>query len=125
MLIIGHSFIDYLPFYEIISFEDIENTPSNSTVFFDFDPLIAKKCKTNNISYAMRIKNIQELLFCNALECDFALVEHSLAKEAQKIANEYMFDTKILQMIETESDMENAAKGGIDGVIFKNALKRR
>ncbi len=125
MLIIGHSFIDYLPFYEIISFEDIENTPSNSTVFFDFDPLIAKKCKTNNISYAMRVKDIKELLFCNALECDFALVECDFAKEAQKIANEYLFDTKILQIINSDNELENVAKNGIDGVIFENALKRR
>ncbi len=123
MLIFGHPFIKYLPFYEIISIETLKNTPSNSTVIFDFDIDLLKYCKKNNIKSALRIKNIKELMFANALECNFIIANKEFATIFQKIANEYMFDTKILLFCKTDEDLEWAALQGIDGVIFQESIK--
>ncbi len=124
MLIFGHPFIKYLPFYEIISIETLKNTPSNSTVIFDFDIDLLKYCKKNNIKSALRIKNIKELMFSNALECDFVIANKEFITICQKIANEYMFDTKILLFCKTDEDLEWAALQGIDGVIFQESIMR-
>ena len=116
MLIFGDIFTDDLPFYEIISTEDIKNTPSNSTILFDYDEKLAKYCKDNSVSYAMRVKSIKELVYANALECSYAFVDKEFAKSAQDIANEYMFDMKIILTITSEKELEWAAMNGIDGV---------
>ena len=42
--------------------------------------------------------------------------------EAQKIATEYIFDTKILLHVHDEDAIEDAAKNSIDGVVFSNAI---
>lgn len=116
MLIFGDIFNDGLPFYEIISAEDLKNTPSNSTVLFDYDEKLAKYCKDNSISYAMRVETIKELVYANALECAFALVDKEFSKTAQDIANEYMFDMKIILPVTNVEELEWAAMNGIDGV---------
>jgi hypothetical protein len=120
MLIFGDIFNDGLPFYEIISSEDLKNTPSNSTVLFDYDEKLAKYCKDNSVSYAMRVKSIKELVYANALECDFAFVDKEFAKTAQDIANEYMFDMKIILSVTNDKELEWAAMNGIDGVWFRS-----
>ncbi len=119
MLIFGDIFNDHLPFFEIITIEDIKSTPSNSTVLFDYDIKIAKYCKTNNVSYAMRVKTIKELVYANALECDFAFVKREFAKDAQNIANEYMFDMKIILPVKNDEELEWAVFKGIDGVVYQ------
>jgi len=45
-----------------------------------------------------------------------------LASKLQKIAENYLFDAKILVPISNESEMEIVAEAGIDGVIFQDAI---
>ncbi|MDQ1268226.1 MAG: hypothetical protein QG560_869, partial [Campylobacterota bacterium] len=46
----------------------------------------------------------------------------TLAKTAQNVAESYLFDAKILVMIEDEDEIEELALLAIDGVIFSNAI---
>ena len=117
MLIFDKILTDDLPFFEIISSKDIKSTPPNSIVLFDYDVKMAKYCKDNSVSFAMRIKSIKELVYANALGSDYAFVKKNFAKKAQDIANEYMFDMKIILPIKNDEEFEWAVFEGIDGVI--------
>ena len=117
MLIFDKILTDDLPFFEIISKEDIKLTPPNSIVLFDYKIELAKYCKNNSILFAMRIKSIKELVYANALGCGYAFVKKEFAKSAQDIANEYMFDMKIILPIKNDEELEWAALNGVDGVV--------
>ena len=125
MIVIGHKYIEYDSFYEVKNKEDIKNTPSNSTALFDFDKNgveLARYCKANGVTYGIIINNIKELIFSNALGAGFILVLKEFAKTAQKIADDYLFDAKIILLSEDENDIEWGALNGIDGIIFKGGI---
>ncbi len=126
MLIFGHPLIEAKEFYFVKDEKDILKTPSNSIVVFEFGEdsfHLAKYCSQNLLSFALKVKDIKELLISNAWGAKFALVEGDFGKEAQEIAEEYLFDMKIILEIESEKEMIKAAKSGIDGVIFRNRIK--
>ncbi len=125
MIIIGHPFLDSKPFYKIEKIEDIKNTPSNSTIFFDFNEnslQLFRFMKKNALSFAVGVKDIKELLLSNGWDASYAVVDKNFAKEAQKMAEEYLFDMKILVKIESEREMIELAKDFIDGVIFERSI---
>ena len=117
MLIFDKTLTDDLPFFEIISSQDVKSTPPNTIVLFNYDIELAKYCKDNSILFAMKISNIKELVYANALECSFGFVKKDFAKQAQDIANEYMFDMKIILPIENDEELEWAILNGVDGTI--------
>ncbi len=117
MLIFDKMLTGGLPFFEIISKKDIQSTPPNSVVLFDYDVELAKYCKNNSVLFAMRIKGIKELVYANALGCEYGLVEKDFVKTAQDIANEYIFDMKIILPIKNDEELEWAALNGVDGII--------
>ena len=125
MIIIGHKYIEFDSLYKIENKDDIKNTPSNSTVLFYFDKNgveLARYCKANGVAYGIIIDNIKELIFSNALGACFILVSKEFAKTAQKIADDYLFDAKIILLSEDENDIEWGALNGIDGIIFKEGI---
>ncbi len=126
MIILGLDFIESKPFYKIGEIEDISKTASNSTVIFDLNKQnyeLAKYCKENSISFAVRVDSVKEILFANALEVSFIVCSKKLCQKAQKLADEYMFDAKVLLYSEDEADLEFAADLGIDGIIFKKGIR--
>lgn len=125
MIILGHRFIPSNSFYHIVNIDSILNTPPSSTLFLDFseDNLdIIHHLKMNDIPYALCVKNIREIIYASALDAIFMIVPKELAKDAQSIANEYLFDAKILVKIESEDEIEELALLSVDGVIFSNAI---
>ena len=117
MLIFDKMLTGDLPFFEIISKKDIQFTPPNAIVLFNYDIELAKYCKNNSILFAMKINSIKELVYANAIGCDYAFVKKDFAKTAQDIANEYMFDMKIILLIKNDEELEWAVLNGVDGVI--------
>ena len=125
MLIFGHRFIDSQSFYHVSNIEAILNTPSSSSIFVEFDEAnldIIKHITVNDIKLCLEVKNITEIVYASALGSSFIVVDKTLAKTAQNLAQEYLFDAKILVKIETENDIEELALLGVDGVIFSNAI---
>ena len=126
MIILGHKFFENEKLYTISSFEQIKNTPTNSILLLNFqenDILnFIKDLKENSISFALEVQSIKELIFANNFGAKFILLEEFLAVDAQKIANEYLFDSKILVKINSEEEIEKLARLGIDGVIFNEAI---
>ena len=119
MIILNHPEIPSIKFYKIKDEKDIENTPSNSVVWFNFDFNLLNFCKENGIKSAVNIKNIKEAVYSNALDATFLVCSFELAKEVQKVAEDYLFDSKIITLID-ERLIEKAIENRIDGVFLTN-----
>ena len=75
----------------------------------------------NSIEFAIKIDTIKELIFANALNAKYIICKDN-CKQYQELAENYLFDSKILAYIEDENEIEHLALNGIDGVIFKEAI---
>jgi len=125
MLIYGHRFIKSQNFYHVQSIEAIKNTPASSILLVDFTENnldIITHITLNSISLALEVKNITEIIYANSLSSSYILVHKNLAKSAQDLAQNYLFDAKILVIIENEEEIEELAILGLDGVILSNAV---
>jgi len=125
MLLFGHSFIPSTPFYHIFDIDMIEKTPPASQLYLQFSKNnldIIEHMQLNHIPFALSISNITELIYAAALDAKYIIVKKETAKTAQEIAENYLFDAKILVHIDSESDIEEMALLGIDGVLFPEAI---
>lgn len=123
MILIGHQEINAPLFYRIERCEQIASTPPNSIVMFDYDPTLSRYCTENGIRTAVHVKHIKELILAHAMGAAYCVVDKSLAINAQKIADDYLFDGKILLLSSDENDIEFAAINGIDGILFTSGIK--
>jgi hypothetical protein len=122
MIIIGNENIQTPEFVKITNIEEIKNTSASSVVAFDFDVKIAKYCNEHDVSYAVISDKITDAVFANALKASFIITKEN-SMQVQKLAENYMFDSKILQMIEDDNAIEQVALCGIDGVVYQSLLK--
>ncbi len=113
-------------FVRVKTIEDIKKTPPNSTLVFhycDSSLEVFNFCKINNIAYGVIINNIKELIFVSNLKAKYVFTDNiENAKKFQKIANEYLLDTKIVYLIKSLDDIETPAHLGIDAVKLKENL---
>lgn len=125
MLLFGHRFIPSQSFYHISDIDSITKTPPSSTLYLTFSEEnldIITYLQENLLSFALSIKNITELIYASSLGASYIILDKELAKTAQKIAETYLFDAKILAVVEDDDEIEELALLGIDGVIFSNAI---
>jgi len=125
MVIYGHRFIPSTPFYHVADIDSIQHTPPSSIIYLDFneDNLdIIFHAMHNRIPFLLGAQNITEIMYASSLGASFILIQSELAQTAQNIANNYLFDAKILVKIEEETEIEEMAILGVDGVIFSNAI---
>ncbi|MCH5323236.1 MAG: hypothetical protein J1E31_06675 [Helicobacter sp.] len=118
MLILNHSLVGELSLKFITQKEEI--THSLPQDFLILDSLeLAKFCNEAQIEYAALPKTTTEALFFVNLGAKYLCFKDSnFAKTMQNLAEVYLFDTKILCVITKESQIEQIAQSGIDGVIF-------
>lgn len=125
MLLFGHRFLVNKSFYHITDIDAISKTPPSSIIYLEFSESnldIIKHLNENFVPFAMSVKNITELIYASSLNAKYIVCSKKLAKTAQEIAETYMFDAKILVMIEDEEEIEEMALLGIDGVVFPSAI---
>jgi len=125
MLLYGHRFIQSPSFYHIQSIESVQNTPPSSTILVEFDEKnldIIEHLQKNSVSFAIEVNNIRDVIYASALGASFIIIPKEIASSVQNIANNYLFDAKILVLIESEDEIQEMAILGIDGVIFSNAI---
>ncbi len=125
MIIIGHAYIPSKNFVKVTSIEAIKKTKTEDVLVLqnlDSSYEIAKYCMENNIRYAIYVSTIKDALFVNSLQATYMITSVSDASVFQPIAQEYLFDTRILAEIENTNSIEALAKSSIDGVIFKEAI---
>ena len=122
MILIGDENIPYETIEKIDAVSDIIATSSNSTVLYNFDFDILKYTQENNINSAVVTKNLQEVIYASTFDVKYIIVKKNIAKEAQNIANNYMLDSKILVIIETNDEIVENAIDEIDGVIYNKVI---
>jgi len=125
MLLFGHRFIPSETFYHISSIDDITHTPPSSTVTLVFSEQnldIVSHCNLNQLSFALSVNNITDIIYASALYASYIIVSQDLAKTAQGLAQNYLFDAKILVKVESDEEIEEMALLGVDGVIYPGAI---
>lgn len=125
MIFFGHRLIESENFYHVQSIDAISNTPPSSIVFLNYHEEkldVVKHGVVNGVRIALHVESITELLYGSALGCSYLIVSKNLAKTAQDLAQNYLFDAKIIVHVDSEDEIEELAILGIDGVVFSNAI---
>ena len=122
MILIGDKLVPCESIGFINSFDDIKNTASNSTVSFRFNEELLAYCFKNSVNSAVLVSNIKEAIYSNALNAKYIIAQKELAQKIQKVAENYMYDSKILAIIQSNDELEEIASMEIDGVIYSNLL---
>jgi len=125
MIIVGHPWIKSNRFFKVFSIECIKKSQADDIILLE--PLVdshayAVHCQENNVPFAVVANNLEDALFANALGAKYIICEEDVALMIQPIANEYLFDTRILVLIHSEKEISKIARGGVDGVIFADAI---
>ncbi len=126
MIIIGHRWIDSTPFYCVDSIEEIKKTPPNSNVLILFSESnleLCKYCSSNSVVFGLGVRKKKEIVLASAIGASYLVSDsQKLVKKAQKLADNYLFDMKILLLVENEKNMMWAANRGIDGILFERGV---
>ena len=125
MLLFGHRFIPSEKFYHILDIDAILKTPPQSTLFLAWSEEnldIITYMRDNHLNFALEVTTIEELVYAAALGAKYIFVPRELVTTAQRLAENYLFDAKILVFIEDEEEITEIALLGIDGVVFSNAI---
>ena len=125
MLIIGHPWVQSPKFHKVFSLEELKKSHADEIVLLQ--PLmdshtLAQYCQDNGIAYAVETTSLDDALFANALGAKYMLCKEDIALLVQPIAQEYLFDTRVLVPINNEKEIAKIAKSAIDGVIFAEAI---
>ena len=125
MLLFGHRFIASERFYHIDDIASIGHTPANALLYVIFREShldVLRHMQANGLRFGVEVRSITELIYAENFGAHYCIVSTSLAQEAQKIAESYLFDAKIIAAIESEDAIEPMAYEGIDGVLFSEAV---
>ena len=125
MILIGHPWIESPEFCRVYSLDDIKKSSPDQIVLLE--PLVdshtlASYCQKNDLSYAVVVNTLDDAIYANALGAAYMICDEDTAMMVQPIAQEYLFDTRILVLIHSEKEISRIARGGIDGVIFAEAI---
>lgn len=125
MIIIGHPWVPSPKLHKIFSIDDIKKSLPTDIILIeplsDSQPL-AKYCSENNIAFAITTNTLDEAIFANALGAKYIVCEEKEALMIQPIAQEYLFDTRVLVFIQDDKEISKIARAGIDGIIFPSAI---
>lgn len=122
MIIIGDKLVPFEDIIYIKNIENIKNTKANSTIIFHYDEKALEYSYKNNLSSAVIVSSIKESIYCNSLNVKYIISEKNLSCEIQKIADNYMFDSKNLVIIDSNEEFEQTAISQIDGVIYRELI---
>ena len=84
MLLFGHRFIASERFYHVEDVEMIFHTPSNSTLYAQFNEEsldLFEHMQKNFLKYAVKVANVEELIYAENLGASYIVVDSNLAKK--------------------------------------------
>ncbi|NKQ40879.1 MAG: hypothetical protein HF962_04840 [Sulfurovum sp.] len=125
MLIFGHPWIKSKKFKKIFSIDETTDVTSDEIILLE--PLsdsisIAQHCQAKQIEFAVTITGITDALFANALQSKYLVCQMEDVVSIQSIAQEYLFDSKVLTLISNEKEIKKMAELSIDAVMFPEAI---
>ncbi|WP_410689852.1 hypothetical protein [Campylobacter lari] len=121
MLVFGH------PLINMQKFSHYENIFIKTNVnCFEYDESVVKNAKDEKVDFGIFVKNEEEILLSNALGAKYILIkDENLAKIASKMAEFYMFDSKILFLVDTlKNNLKKAYELNVDGVCLKSFIMK-
>lgn len=122
MIILGDKIVPYEELAFISAIDEIKNTKANSTLLFFYEEELVKYSFNNKLSYGVIVNSLKEAIYANNLNAKYIISEKNIAIQIQKIADNYMYDSKNLAIINTNEEFEHIAKDEIDGLIYRNLL---
>lgn len=123
MILIGDELVPYGQISFISNIEQINSTKANSIILFNYDEVLLKYAYENELSSAVIVKSIKDAIYCNNLKVKYIISEKSLSKQIQKIADNYMFDSRNLVIIDSNDEFEEMAITEIDGIIYRSLIQ--
>lgn len=120
MQVFGHEWIESEAFYPVNSTEEIAQTPPNALLqikSLTTSIELVKHCQKNGLRYVLEIESIEEAVYANLLGATYVLSNKALVKELMPIAQNYLFDTRVLAVV-SQNEIEEMARCGVDGVII-------
>ena len=123
MILIGDELVPYGQISFISNIEQINSTKANSIILFNYDEVLLKYAYENELSSAVIIKSIKDAIYCNNLNVKYIISEKTLASQIQKIADNYMYDSKNLAIIDSNDEFEEIAITEIDGIIYSSLIQ--
>lgn len=124
MILIGDSLIPHKNVFFIDAIADLDHTLPNSTLIFNYDENLLLFARKNHLECAVVVNNIKEAIYCNALNSKYIICDKKSAKQIQKIADNYMFDSRVLAIIDSNEEIEKIALLEIDGAIYSSLLSK-
>jgi hypothetical protein len=106
-------------FFAVRNIEEIAKSPANKTVRFAFSKELLNYCQKEQVRCAVEVESITQAIYANHYGATYLIASKKIAPAIQKIADDYLFDTKVLTQIRFEWEMEVLAQEGIDGVIIE------
>ena len=119
MKLIGHELVPYEPLFWRENAQQIEADKQN---LFKFDAAAIKRAQELGAQFGVETENLDEIIVANAAGAKFIVVPRELAGKAAKLAQDYLFDTQICVVIESENELAALSETGADVAIFKNAV---
>ena len=96
---------------------DIDQSPNNSLVLTNFDKTQLQAYFSYNEILIVKVKNELEFILLHKALVKFACCELDLAFKLQKVADNYMSDTKVLAIVQEEQAIISCIQNSLDGVI--------
>lgn len=124
MILIGDKLVPYTETFFIESIDEIKNSKANSTLIYKSNYDLLKYCYQNSLSSGVVVETIKDAIYANSLKATFIICNTNLAIDIQKLAEHYMFDSKVLTIIDSEDKIESVALNGIDGAIYERLLSK-
>ncbi|WP_096020046.1 hypothetical protein [Campylobacter lanienae] len=92
-----------------------------------YEPVFLSKFEPKSLSLKSNfilVSDIKQALIANANGVKFIVCDSfKFAKKLQKLADDYLFDSKIALIINSDEELQKAAKKRIDAVIYKSAIR--
>ncbi|OUR71927.1 hypothetical protein A9Q76_04585 [Arcobacter sp. 31_11_sub10_T18] len=125
MILLGDANIVYETLSSIKSSQDIISTQANSTLIFEYNIDLIKYCHKNALGFAVIVKDIKEVIYTSQFDVKYILCNKDIVNSVQKIAENYMFDAKILVIIDNSDEIVWVAQNEIDGAIYNHILTKQ
>ncbi len=125
MILFGHPCVSSEPFYHIDSAEAVRHTPANSAVALFYSPEnldIIAYLRTNGVRFALFVETPTDAVIAENLRASYLIAYPKNAQAIQSIAEHYLFDAKVLGLIDDIRDLDKAIQMRLDGVIFPEAI---
>jgi hypothetical protein len=122
MILLNHPDLKSQKVVFVDSSTDVLTTPTGSLLVYTFDRTMIENYQqmiTGGLPLAIEVASIVELLLVASFSPRFCIVPTFLAKEAQRLATNYLWDTKVIVAITREQEIVWASLLELDGVLFK------